>query len=461
MKFNSRKLYRLVRDAIQTLRRNYVRSVLTVLGIVIGIMAVIATMEIGNGAAISMQTSIQSMGSNNIMILPGAAAAAGVMQGAGSLPTLTPDDVETLKRDCDSLANAAPIVQSRMQVVYGNANWVPANMFGTTPDYLAIRDWLDLQDGACFTQQDVRNSNKVCIVGKTIVRELFDGESPIGKTIRVRNVPVTVIGVLSTKGANVVGMDQDDIVLMPWTTMKYRISGGTLGQVNQSAIAVSSDGINAPGDPYPRSKVNFYPVLTETQLSNNVRPQRLETIDQIIVQASSNDRIASAMDEITSLLRANHRLSGASLNDFSLLDMSELAKMFTNLTGMMTSLLLAIATISLLVAGVGIMNIMLVSVTERTKEIGLRMAVGAKPSDIMRQFLTESILLCIFGGTLGIIGGRSISTLIAHLLNWPIGASPVAIFVAVSVSVLIGITFGYYPAHRAAQLDPIEALRFE
>jgi ABC-type antimicrobial peptide transport system permease subunit len=450
---------RLTHTAIQALRRNFLRSMLTTLGIVIGITAVIAIMEIGRGASITLGKSIQSMGSNLIMVMPGAAAAAGIQMGAGTLPTLTPDDAIAISSECPSVAAVAPIVQARLQVLFGSANWVPANLYGTTPSYLDIRDWRSMEEGEAFTEQDVRNANKVCLIGQTIVKELFEDLSPVGSTIRINNVPFRVIGVLSRKGANAMGMDQDDIVLTPWTTLKYRVSGTTLGQINQSVSDSTSN--NSFGDTYPRSQIPLYPTLTESQRLNTPRLQQKTTIDIITVSATSMDGIEQAMEEIRQTLIRTHHIRAGDAEDFNMRNMTELSKMFGTTTTLMSNLLLAIAMIGLMVGGVGIMNIMLVSVTERTKEIGLRMAVGAKGRDILVQFLVEAILLCLMGAGIGIALGRSLSIAVAILLGWPISASPEAILVAVGVSLSLGIGFGFYPAWRASQLDPIDALRFE
>ena len=460
MRIYRRNIKRLI-SAATALRRNVMRSMLTMLGIVIGIMAVVSIMEIGNGASKTLGKSIQSMGANMIMVMPGAAAAAGIQQGSGSAPTLTPADVEAILLDCPAVATAAPVVMARTQVVYGSTNWVPANMFGTTPAYLEIRDWKNLDEGECFTEQDVRNSNKVCIIGKTLVTELFADCSPIGETIRIQNVPFRVIGVLSRKGANVMGMDQDDILLTPWTTLKYRVSGSALGQVNQSAIGGSLDGINSFGDPYPRSHLEFYPTLTTTQMINTPRQTRMTTVDQICASSVSTEKMQIAVDQITATLNRTHQVRPGEAGDFNLRNMTELSEMFGSTTVLMKSLLLMIAGISLLVGGVGIMNIMLVSVTERTREIGLRMAVGARGRDIMIQFLVEAVMLCLIGAMIGIALARGVSMLVTLLMNWPIAASLPAIIAAVSVSILIGVGFGFYPAWRASQLDPIDALRYE
>lgn len=431
------------------------RSALTTLGIVIGIAAVIAMMEIGEGASAALQKSMESMGTNNVMIFPGAAAQGGIAQGAGTAPTLTPQDLEAILETAPDVQCAAPIVQTRTQISHGSVNWVPSSIYGTTPAYLEVRDWLSLREGEAFTERDVRNANRVCLVGATIVKEVFEGASPIGRTLRMQNVPFRVIGVLSRKGANMVGMDQDDIVLAPWTTIKYRVSGSALGQVNQSS------GASATSDLYPRTTISLYPEQTESQLTNSPRPSRSTTVDQITIKATSTAAIPRVIASVEALLRERHHISAGETDDFNLRDMTELTRMFGTSTRLMMNLLLAVALISLVVGGVGIMNIMLVSVTERTREIGLRMAVGAKQRDILAQFLVESILLCLCGGGLGVAFGRTTSFLVATLLGWPIAASPGAIAAAVGVSVLIGLSFGFYPAWKASRLDPIDALRYE
>ncbi len=459
--FRWRPFLRLCVTATHALRRNVLRSLLTTLGIVIGIMSVIAIMEIGQGASATLGESIQSMGSNLIIVMPGAASAGGIEMGAGTMPTLTPDDVNAILTECPSVLAAAPSVQARMQVVHGSKNWVPATMLGTTPSYLAIRGWNSLDEGENFTEQDVRNANKVCVVGLTIVKELFDGQSPIGKSVRINNVPIRVIGVLGRKGANVMGMDQDDVLLTPWTTMKNRVSASTLGSVNQSVLTSSANGVNSFGDAYPRSFIELYTTPTATQMMNTPRPQRLTNVDQIFASAVSMERIETAVDEIQQALSRSHNIRDGQVDDFNLRNMTELTKMFGSTTTLMTNLLLAIAMIALLVGGVGIMNIMLVSVTERTREIGLRMAVGAKGRDILAQFLVEAVLLCLFGAAIGIVLGRGISIAVSKLAGWPVAASPYAILASVGVSLIIGIGFGFYPAWRASKLDPIDALRYE
>jgi ABC-type antimicrobial peptide transport system permease subunit len=454
-------IYRIVRTALQALRRNPMRALLTTLGIVIGVGAVIAMMEIGNGSSSAIKKSIASMGANTILVLPGTAASGGVSFGSGSVMTLTPQDYEAILRECPSVSSAAPMVRARTQVVYGNRNWVPAAIAGTTPSFLDVRDWMEPAEGEVFTDRDVLNANKVCMLGQTLVRELFQGESPVGKEIRIKNVSFRVVGVLGAKGANMMGSDQDDILVAPWTTIKYRIAGSTLTMTNQSSSSSeTSSTVNTLGKLYPGGQ-SLYPAKSEIQAMDNPMPVRFTNIDQILTAAVSSEEIPEAIEQITATLRERHRVRNEEAEDFTIRDMTEMTKTLSATTKLMTNLLLCVALISLLVGGVGIMNIMLVSVTERTREIGLRMAVGARARDILRQFLVESVVLCLVGGGVGILLGHGGSQLVRLFLHWPIENSPGAIAAAVLVSACVGIIFGYYPAWRASRMDPIEALRYE
>jgi ABC-type antimicrobial peptide transport system permease subunit len=335
-------------------------------------------------------------------------------------------------------------------------------IYGTTPAFLSVRDWTDLAEGQAFTDRDVRSASTVCLLGRTVVRELFGAQSPIGKEVRIQNVNVKVIGVLQQKGANMMGMDQDDILLTPWTTIKFRVVGSSVTAVNQSsAAAATSTQTDLPSELYPSTQQSLYPVPTSTQQADTPQPVRFINVDQILVAARSAPEIPPAITQITRLLRERHRLRRDTPDDFQIRDMTEITKTMTSTTALMTKLLLCVAMISLVVGGVGIMNIMLVSVTERTREIGLRMAVGAEPGDILRQFLTEAVTLCLVGGTVGILLGRGSSYLVSTMLHWPTAASLMAIVAAVLVSATVGIVFGFYPAWKASRLDPIEALRYE
>jgi ABC-type antimicrobial peptide transport system permease subunit len=455
---------RTVMTGLRALRRNISRAVLTTLGIVIGVAAVIAMVEIGAGSAKAIKDSFSSMGANTLMVLPGTAASGGVNWGLGSSMTLTPDDYEAIQNELSDAKAAAPIVRGRGQVVYGNKNWVPMTMQGTTPDFLVIRDWQNMSDGEMFTDRDVRNANKVCVIGQTLVRELFDGRSPIGQEVRIQNVAFKVVGVLGKKGANMMGMDQDDIVLAPWTTVKFRVAGSTGGSANASSSSSSSstaDTVNTLSNLYPQSQVKLYPDKSASQTANNPLPVKFTTVDQILVTAQSAETVQPLMKEVAQLLRQRHRLGADEPNDFDVRDMSDIIKTMTRMSDMMTTLLLVVALISLVVGGVGIMNIMLVSVTERTREIGLRMAVGARSRDILMQFLVEAITLCLLGGAIGIAVGRACSLLVSTFLGWPVSASFGAMAAAVIVSGTVGVLFGFYPAWKASRLDPIEALRYE
>jgi ABC-type antimicrobial peptide transport system permease subunit len=438
------------------------RAVLTTLGIVIGVAAVITMMEIGNGASLAIQRTMASMGANTLVVVPGAANTAGINFGAGTMMTLTPQDAEAVGKECPAVGSVAPIVRARTQVVYGNRNWVPTYIYGTTPAFLEVRDWLDLEEGETFTEHDVRNSGKVCMIGQTIVNELFGGQSPIGREVRIRNVAFKVIGVLRKKGANMMGMDQDDILLAPWTTIKYRVVASSLSSANQSSsTSTSTNESTALSQLYPNLQQNLYPVPSDTEQADFPKPIRFTTIDQILVAARSAEQVPFAIQQITALLRERHHLGLASPNDFNLRDMTEITKTMSATAELMTKLLLTVAMISLVVGGVGIMNIMLVSVTERTREIGLRMAVGAEPNEILRQFLAEAVVLCLLGGTMGIVLGRCSSYIVNSVLHWPTATSVAAIVAAVLVSASVGIIFGFYPAWKASRLDPIEALRYE
>ena len=419
-------------------------------------------MEVGQGSRTAVEKNIASMGANGILILPGVASSGGVTMGFGSTQTLTPEDSEEIGKQCRFIVAVAPVIRARTQVIYGNRNWVPVYINGTTPSFLAVRNWENLQEGVCFTDRDVRNGSQVCLVGSTIVRELFRGYSPLGEEIRIQNVPFKVIGVLSRKGANMVGMDQDDIVVTPWTTLKYRVSGATLANVNQSIPTElnKAERINTLNQLYPGSQ-SLYPPTSPSELANTPQPIRFSTIDQIMAKASSPEVIPYTIQQINLLLRQRHRIQNGQEDDFSVRDMAEMMKTLASTTELIGSLLLAVAMISLIVGGVGIMNIMLVSVTERTREIGLRMAVGARPSLILQQFLVEAVVLCLVGGAMGVLVGRGTSLLVSLVLHWPTEVSYTAILSAVGVAVTVGLVFGYYPARKASRLVPIEALRQE
>jgi len=398
------------RVALRALARNKMRSALTMLGIIIGVAAVIAVVSIGQGAQYLVQQGIQAMGTNAVFIAAGSNRAGGVRQGYGGVKTLTIDDMNAILREIPLIKQAAPAVQSRQQVVYGNQNW-NTSVTGTTPNYFDIRNW-PVQAGSVFSEEEVDLAENVCDIGTTVAKILFADENPVGKTLRVGNLPFRVDGVLESKGQNVTGQDQDDVIFAPYTTVQRKISGITWLQfINASAV--------------------------------------------------TQEASLAAVAPITSLLRERHRIRNGDDDDFLIRTQADIADLANQTQSVMTMLLGGIASVSLLVGGIGIMNIMLVSVTERTREIGVRMAVGATEDDVRRQFLVEAVTLSMMGGAIGIVLGLVGSALISNFLTWPTLISGKAIVAAAIFSAAVGIFFGYYPAHKAAQLDPIEALRYE
>ena len=408
----------LFKIALRAIAANKMRSFLTALGIIIGVASVIAMLAIGQGSKKSIQANIAEMGSNMIMINPGAdRGPGGVRQDASSMETLKLTDYQSLKDECNYISAISPVVNSSGQFIYGNNN-TPSTIYGVNTDYLTIRQ-LSVDDGEMFSDEDIKASAKVCVLGQTVVDNLFpDGSDPVGRVVRFNSIPFRVIGVLKKKGYNTMGMDPDDLVLAPYTSVMKRILAQTyLGSINCSAITEG---------------------LTD-----------------------------KATEEISTILRRNHKLKDATDtqeaddDDFSIRSQEELASMMNSTTDMMTILLGCVAGISLIVGGIGIMNIMYVSVTERTKEIGLRMSVGARGVDILNQFLIEAILLSVTGGIIGVIIGVGSSYAIKFIAHWPIYIQPWSIIMSFAVCTFTGVFFGWYPAKKAAQLDPIEALRYE
>jgi len=457
-----RFLYRYLKMALNGLRRNVMRAVLTTLGIVIGIGAVIAMMEIGQGSSRGVQEAIARMGANNLMIFAGSATTGGVSQGAGSATTLVLDDIDPILDRCPSITAAAPIVRARTQVVHGNRNWRPNYIYGTTPDFLIVRDWQEMTEGQAFSEEDVRRANSVCLIGLTGARELFGDESALNKDIRINGKPFKIIGVLGRKGASMTGFDQDDILLAPWRAIRTKVVGESMGnQVQAQAVPPGVTQPNTINKLYPSQQISLYPVPSPTQLMNTPQQVRSFTIDQVNISAVSAKAIPQAIEEIREVLRERHKLGDDDADDFYIRDMSELSKALGSTAQQMGRLLPAIALISLVVGGVGIMNIMLVSVTERTREIGLRMAVGARGRDILAQFLVESVLLCLIGGILGCAIGRGVSLSLWLFKGWSTEFAPTAYIAAVGVSAAVGVIFGFYPAWKASRMDPIEALRYE
>jgi len=452
------RIFSTILTSLKSLRRNPTRTLLTTLGIIIGIAAVITMMEIGNGSKSAIQSSLENMGANSIMVMPGSMMGpGGARQGMGAAVSLVPADADAIGAECPSVALYSPVVRGgNVQVIFGNVNWVPSNMFGVAPAYFEIRNW-EIEEGRLFTNEEVDTNARVCVVGTTIVKEVFNGMSPIDCELRIGDVTFTVIGVLKTKGANMMGSDEDDVVLTPWTTMRMRVTGLRTGTVSNTSSTVS----DSPGERFAVSGRALYPEQDNSITKDKLFYSRFTQLDQIIVTASSIEQNEQAVQEVSDLLRKRHRLNIEQDDDFTVRNSAEFMSMLNQTSTLMTNLLLGVALISLVVGGVGIMNIMLVSVTERTREIGLRMAVGARSRDILRQFLIESVVLCISGGIMGILLGHGMSLMIAGVLGWPIEASPQAIVAAVIVSATVGILFGFYPAWKASRLDPIEALRYE
>jgi len=444
--------------ALRALRRNPTRALLTTLGIVIGIAAVIAMMEIGNGSSTSIRQSIESMGSNSILVLPGAPRVpGGVRAGTGNFISLIGQDVQAILEECPSVDKATPqVYTTSAQLVYNGKNYQPQRVLGTNSDFLAIRNW-KVAAGRNFTEQEVEDRARVCLVGQTIVKELFEEESPIGCTIRVKNVSFKVIGVLAAKGANLMGSDEDDLVLAPYTTVRLRVTGMRMS----SAANTTSTASTSPSAFYSTSGVALYPAHADNLETDTLFRPRFATINQIMITAKDAQSVNSAISEITKLLRKRHRLAPEKADDFWIRNNAEFMSTLSGTSKLMANLLLVVAMISLIVGGVGIMNIMLVSVTERTREIGLRMAVGARSRDILKQFLVESIILCAIGGIIGIALGRGAAEMVRWQLKWPIESSLTVMIIAFAVSAVVGIIFGFYPAYKASRLDPIEALRYE
>jgi len=405
------KLFNLIRIALRALKRNKLRAFLTMLGIIIGVAAVIAMMAIGQGSKQSINASLSSMGSNMITVMPSSNLQGGVRIQGSSFQTLTMNDIDAIKNEVTGIKDVSPMASANGQAISGSNNW-PTNMQGIDTGYLNIRD-LKVKDGILFSESDVASYAKVCLLGKTVVDNLFpDGENPVGKIIRFNKIPFQVIGVLEEKGQSSFGQDQDDIILAPYTTVQKRINASIYFQ-------------------------------------------------SIYVSAASQETSDSAQHQIEQILRKTHRLTADQEDDFQIRTQAELIKTIGSTSSMLTILLTAIASISLLIGGIGIMNIMYVSVTERTKEIGLRMSIGARGIDILMQFLIEAILLSVVGGLIGVAIGISSSEIISSALHWPILISETSIVVSFLVCAFTGVFFGYYPAQKASRLDPIEALRYE
>ena len=405
-------LLAIIRVAVRALNRNKLRTALTMLGIIIGVGAVIALVSIGQGAQAMVQNQINGMGTNMMFIMPGNVMTGGASLGAGAANTLTEEDLQAMIKEVPTIAAASEIMRASGQLVFGNQNWF-VQIQGTNEKFPFIRNW-KVDRGEFFTDSDVRSAERVIVLGKTVADKLFPGMDPIGQMIRVRNLPFRVVAVLTAKGQSMVGQDQDDTAVMPYTTVQRKLLG-----------------------------------------------QQLPSISQVMISSISPEASTSTEMQVTDLLRQRHKIQPGQTDDFIVRNMTDVAQTSAQITTLMTILLGSIAAISLIVGGIGIMNIMLVSVTERTREIGIRMAVGARPNYIRLQFLTESLVLSLVGGFIGVVIGGSLAAVVARFLGWPTLVSALSVLVSFAFATGIGIFFGYYPAHKAAALDPIEALRYE
>ncbi|MDO4411006.1 MAG: ABC transporter permease [Akkermansia sp.] len=453
------KFLPLLKTCIKALVRNPMRASLTILGIIIGIAAVIAMVEIGRGSTEQIRSTLASMGADTLNIRPGAVSKTGINTGAGGRATLTYADSLALMSDCNMVIRSSPVIRANGQVIYGNKNWKPETVVGGSVEYLQIKNWSEMETGQPFTEEDVDYARRVCVIGQTVASELFgDFESALGKDIRIKNVMFKVIGVLKRKGANMMGQDQDDCIIIPWTSVRFRLQG--LGGADTASSGKTKYTFNR-ADKYPSSAIDYYTETTDQEYTSAPHPRRFNNIDSIMAQITIPERSSEAIDEITAVIREKHKLRDGQLDDFRVWDMAEMSRAMSSTSEIMTSLLTIVAMISLVVGGVGIMNIMLVSVTERTKEIGLRMAVGARPCDIMSQFLLEAVLLCLVGGILGIGTGKLVSYIVSTTMKWSVSSAPEAMILAVAVSAIIGLGFGWYPAWKASRMDPIDALRHE
>jgi macrolide transport system ATP-binding/permease protein len=443
----------------RAIKRNKLRAALTMLGIFIGVAAVITMVAVGDGARSSVEAQINSLGTNLLIVVPGATTANGVRAGLGSNSTLTVGDAQALARGGGPVGLVTYMDRQVAQVVSGNHNW-STNIQGTTPSYFAIRDWPP-SIGRIFTDSEEKAGAPVCLLGQTVVNNLFgEGQNPVGATIRVKNSPMKVIGVLSVKGQSSYGQDQDDVVIVPFNTAERKVLGVSAPQSTPAPAAVATASATNPYASVPTTN-SVYSSSTESTSPFGSAPKITGVVNTMFIKASSSDQVDNAVAQITRTLHERHHIQAKQDDDFTVRDLSEIAAASENATQAMTMLLLAVASISLLVGGIGIMNIMLVSVTERTREIGIRMAIGARRIHIMLQFLVEAMMLSLMGGFAGIVLGILVSKLISALAQWPTLVSPVAVVGGFVFSAAVGVFFGYYPARKASLLHPIDALRYE
>ncbi|MBN2225830.1 MAG: ABC transporter permease [candidate division Zixibacteria bacterium] len=405
------QLKNIIKAAFKSILKNRMRSLLTSLGIIIGVSAVIVMVAVGRGSQVQIEQSIDALGTNLIVVFPGSSSSGGVRGGAGSFNRFTFDDVEKLKKEATLVSSASPVVRSGGQVIGGGNNWF-TEIYGVSTDYFEIRNW-KLAAGDLFTDRDISSRKKVAILGKTVADELFPDQDPIGERIRIRNIPFEVIGVLQEKGQSGMGQDQDDVILAPSTTVYYRLKGSR------------------------------------------------QSVDMINASALTTESMEDAQEEMRQILRASHRLEEGEDDDFTIRNQAEITEAVTSTSKTMTMLLGAIAAVSLVVGGIGIMNIMLVSVTERTREIGIRLSVGARGSDVLTQFLAEAMVLSLSGGLIGILLSLAISFVLNHMTDLHTVISSEIVFIAFMFSGIVGVFFGFYPARKAAALNPIDALRYE
>jgi putative ABC transport system permease protein len=404
-----------VRSALRSLRANLMRSALTALGIIIGVAAVITMLAVGEGAKREVAEQLRSLGTNQMLVLPGAVTSSGVRLGSGSRNTLTEADAEAIQAEIPNVLAAAPASRGTGQAVYGNLNW-QTQIYGITPAYLVAREWPVVR-GRAFDDGDTRGEGKVALVGQTVAQMLFGGTEPTGQTLRIKSVPFTIVGLLEGKGQSAMGQDQDDIILIPLATARARILGQSQG--------------------------------------------RLRTVGHIRIKMADGVDMQAAEGQVRELLRQRHRLQSDQDDDFNIRNLSEVVQAEQAASGVLSTLLAAVAGVSLLVGGIGIMNIMLVSVTERTREIGIRLAVGARPRDILTQFLAEAVILSLVGALAGIALGAGSAYALAHFAGWPVQVQTHAILLAVLSATAVGVFFGYYPARNASRMRPIQALRYE